>query len=331
MNKVVIGLIIAVILFFGTVFYFGSKYQPAEEFTWGITFSQTHAQYLGYDWKTMYLDILNDLKPKKIRLMAYWEVIESEHDKYDFAEVAEMLAEAEKRGVEVILVVGQKQPRWPECHHPAWYNQLSQEQKNDAQLNYVRNTVSYYKQFSAIKTWQLENEALFGFGDECPVTDKDLITKELELIRSIDDRPILMTDSGELGRWIPTAKLGPDIFGTTMYRVVHNPTTGYFKYPLPPYFFHVKAGVLKTFTNVDKIIGVELQAEPWFNDDVHRTDLETQYALMNPKILKEYIAYAKAAGFSENYLWGVEWWYWLAHQHGDWGMWQEAKNLLSSN
>jgi hypothetical protein len=156
-----------------------------------------------------------------------------------------------------------------------------------------------------------------------------LIKKEMDLVRSIDSRPILMTDSGELGRWLPTANLGPDIFGSTMYRVVHNPRMGYFKYPLPPYFFHVKAGIAKKFAGVDRIIGVELQAEPWFSDDVHRTDLQTQFALMNPKIFREYIDYAKSVGFEENYVWGVEWWYWLAQKHGDWGMWEEARKLFA--
>jgi hypothetical protein len=313
--------------------YLQSLYTPAQTTEWGITFSQNHARYLGFDWKLMYLDMLNDLKPKKLRLMTYWENIEPEPEKYDFSDAALMLAEAEKRGIDVILVVGHKQPRWPECHHPAWYANLSEQQKQEAQLRFVKNTVNYYRQFTAIKTWQVENEALFSFGDDCPQTPLNLIQKEMQIIREVDPRPILMTDSGELGRWVPTAKLKPDVFGSTMYRVVHNPRVGYFKYPLPPTFFKVKAGLTEKLTDIkaENIIGVELQAEPWFSDDIYRTDLQTQYALMNDKILKEYVDYAQEVGFKENYLWGVEWWYWLAHTHGDWGMWNEAKNVLVEN
>lgn len=323
----VAGLLIVLL---ATAGYFYTRFEPAQNFNWGVTFSHRYAQYLGLDWRTVYLDMLNDLKPQKIRIMAYWEDIEPEPEKYDFSIAAQMLAEAEKRNVEVILVLGHKQPRWPECHHPNWYNDLSQEDKDAAQLRMVKNAANYYKQFSALKVWQIENEALFSFGYQCPQTPKELVQAEIDLVRSIDDRPILLSDSGEFGRWLPTASLKPDIFGSTMYRVVHNPKVGYFKYPLPPAFFRVKAGVMQTFQPVDKIIGVELQAEPWFADDMFQVDLKTQYSLMNPVIFREYTQYAKDVGFEDNYLWGVEWWYWLANKHGDWGMWEEARQLLNS-
>jgi hypothetical protein len=332
-KKILIAALLLLLAVLGSVGYFGSQYEPAKEFDWGVTFSHSYAQYLGYDWRVVYLDMLNDLKPKKLRLMAYWEDIEPEPERYNFQVAAEMIAEAQKRDIDVMLVVGHKQPRWPECHHPGWYNGLSQQDKEAAQLRYVKNAVNYYKQVSAIKVWQVENEALFGFGDQCPIASKDLLLREMALVRSLDSRPILMADSGEFGRWLPTINLGPDLFGSTMYRVVHNPKVGYFKYPLPPYFFHVKAGMAKKFTNMDEgIIGVELQGEPWFAngaDGPRTTDLNTQYALMNPKIFNEYVQYAKDVGFRENYLWGVEWWYWLAHEKGDWGMWDAAKQVFA--
>jgi hypothetical protein len=323
-----LGLIAAAVA--ASVFFY-SRYEPAGAKEWGLTFSHSHARYLGFDWKVAYLDILNDLQPKHLRLMAYWEDIEPEPEKYNFEIAAQMIAEAQKRGISVILVLGHKQPRWPECHHPAWYNDLSDGQKTEAQLRMVENAVNYYKQFTAIKAWQVENEALFTFGDDCPRTPRDLVLREMAIVRAADDRPIILSDSGEFGRWVPTMNMEPDIFGSTMYRVVHNPKVGHFKYPLPPQFFKVKAGLAQTLAGKQDIIGVELQAEPWFHDDISRVSLETQYALMNPKIFREYSDYAKEVGFRENYLWGVEWWYWLAQKQGDWGMWDEARRLLSEN
>jgi hypothetical protein len=226
------------------------------------------------------------------------------------------------------MALGLKQPRWPECHHPAWYDDLSETEKQSALLQFVEKSVEHFKKYNAIKIWQVENEALFSFGPQCPQIPKDVLAKELEIVRSLDNRPIMLTDSGELGRWLPTAKMDPDILGPTMYRVVHNPKTGYFKYPLPPMFFRVKAGIVKEFSGVDKFIGSELQAEPWFADDFYRTPLSEQLSLMNQKIFENNIEYAKKAGFSENYLWGVEWWYWLAKEKGDWGMWSAVKDLL---
>jgi hypothetical protein len=324
----ILGALAGIIILGGLVSYF--RFEPAKEFEWGVTFSNRHAESLGFDWKVMYLDMLNDLKPQKLRLMAYWEDIEPEPQKYDFSIAAQMISEAQKRGIDVILVLGHKQPRWPECHHPGWYNDLSPEQRAEAQLRMVKNAVNYYKQFSAIKIWQVENEALFDFGDNCPQTPKELIAKEMEIVREADPRPILLTDSGELGRWVPVMRLKPDIFGTTMYRVVHSPKLGYFKYPLPPAFFHIKAGLAQMLGGNKNIIGIELQAEPWFDDGIENMDLNTQYALMNPKIFEEYVEYAKSSGFPDNYLWGVEWWYWLAHKHNDWGMWDVAKSLFKA-
>lgn len=322
LGSVVVALIVACAFFY-------LQFQPAEKVNWGVTFSHRYAEYLGLDWKTVYLDMLNDLKPERIRIMAYWEDIEPQPEQYDFSIAAQMLAEAEKRNIDVILVLGHKQPRWPECHHPDWYNDLSSEEKDQAILRMVKNAANYYKQFDSLKIWQVENEALFSFGDNCPQTPIELVKQEIDIVRSIDSRPILLSDSGEFGRWLPTASLKPDIFGSTMYRVVHNPKVGHFKYPLPSAFFRVKAGVLQTFRPVDKIVGVELQAEPWFADDMFQVPLNTQFALMNPVIFKEYTEYAEKVGFEDNYLWGVEWWYWLANKHGDWGMWEEARKLFN--
>lgn len=328
MIKKIIIVIVIVIVF--TLAYFYSLFEPAKQIEWGVTFSPRHAEYLGFDWKTVFIEIINDLKPKHLRLMTYWEDLESTKGKFDFQMNDEMLIEAEKRNIDVILVVGLKQPRWPECHNPAWYNDLPEEEKTSAQLNMVKAAVEHFKSFPAIKAWQVENEPLFSFGPMCPKTDKKLLKQEIALVRSLDQRPIILTDSGELGRWVPLIKTGkPDIFGSTMYRIVHSPHLGYFKYPLPPAFFRIKAGIVKRFTGISDIIGVELQAEPWFSDDVFRTDLKTQNALMNPIAFEKNIEYAKKVGFRENYLWGVEWWYWQAKRNNDWGMWDKAKQLFA--
>jgi hypothetical protein len=327
----IIGLVLLVVMALLTFFYF--QYDPvsAEEQEWGISFSHTHAEYLGFDWKEMYLDILNDLKPKTIRLMTYWDVIEQEKGIFDFQAVDEMLIEAGKQGVHVILVVGRKQPRWPECHNPDWFSDYSIKEQEEAQLAMVKRVVEHFRQFDAIKIWQVENEPLFNFGRDCTKTAKVLLEEEVTIVRSLDSRPVIVTDSGELGRWLPTALIAkPDIFGTTMYRVVHNPITGYIRYPLPPGFIKIKAGVLNFFTPITDIRGVELQAEPWFIDGVFKTSLEDQYSLMNPKLFQENIEYARNTGLKAHYLWGVEWWYWMAKEHNDWGMWDVARQLLTA-
>ncbi|MDP4001247.1 MAG: beta-galactosidase [bacterium] len=328
--KIIGGLAILFILLL-VFFYSQHESVPADEVEWGISFSHSYAEYLGFDWREIYLDVINDLKPKKLRLMTYWDASEPEKGRYDFQAVDEMLIEAEKQNIDVILVVGRKQPRWPECHNPVWFDNYTAEEQDKEQLNFVKKSVEHFKQFNAIKIWQVENEALFNFGEGCTNTPKLLLAEEVKLVRALDDRPVMVTDSGEIGRWVPVARTAnPDIFGTTMYRTVYNKHIGYLKYPLPPGFFKIKSGILRTLTPVTDIRGVELQAEPWFNDSIESTDLEIQNTLMNSKIFKDNIEYAKKTGFKEHYLWGVEWWYWMAHKHNDWSMWQTAKDLLSS-
>jgi hypothetical protein len=122
------------------------------------------------------------------------------------------------------------------------------------------------------------------------------------------------------------------VFGSTMYRMVHNPKYGgYITYPIPPAFYRIRAGMLLTFSHVRSIIGVELQAEPWFSKDIHDTTLAEQKKLMNPELFASYTNYAKAVGLSENYLWGAEWWYWLKDVQHDSSMWQAATTLFRTN
>ena len=322
---VAIGILVLALVFF----YF--RYKPKGDVQWGLTYSYQEAQGLGFDWKTLYLDMLADLKPKKLRLMAYWEDIERDKGKFDFTIVDQELQEAQKEGINVLLVVGRKQPRWPECHQPAWFNNLSQPEQDQAVLDMLKVAVKHFQSFSAIKDWQVENEPFFNFGPECPVSSKEFFTQEVSLVKQLDSRPVVATDSGERGSWIPAAKSGADILGATFYRVSFDAKYGgYYKYPIPSWFYRIKAGILATFTRVDEVWDVELQMEPWFTNGALNAPLEQQKALMNPKVFGDNVQYAKNSGIRENYLWGVEWWYWMAQKNNDWGVWTAAKTLLNT-
>src|SRR4051812_37227408 len=62
--------------------------------TYGVTFSQTNAKFLGLDWKEVYASTLDDLKIKNLRLQTYWNTIQKEDGVYDFSENDYMLDEA---------------------------------------------------------------------------------------------------------------------------------------------------------------------------------------------------------------------------------------------
>lgn len=289
-------------------------FSPAKQPVWGVNFSPDQARYLRLDPYETFNALLVDLNIKKIRLVAYWENIEKEHGKYDFSETEKLLAFANKSGAKVILVLGRKQPRWPECHQPAWFKDLTASEQKQALNEFVSKTVTHFKSNIAVERWQVENEAFFNYGENCPVQDPEIIKAEIGIVKSVDNRPIVLTDSGEKGGWFKAAKLA-DIFGTTMYRTVHNPRFGgYITYPIPPAFYRVRAGLLQLFLGRKPIIGVELQAEPWFNGYIHDIPIEKHLELMSVKQLENNINYAWNTGFSEHYFWGAEWWYYMKKQ-----------------
>ncbi|PIR73093.1 MAG: hypothetical protein COV26_00320, partial [Candidatus Nealsonbacteria bacterium CG10_big_fil_rev_8_21_14_0_10_36_23] len=94
------------------------KTEPAKEITWGVNFSQKHAQNLGLDWKETYLALLNDLGTENLKVAAQWDLIEPKEGEYYFEDLDWQIKEAENRGAKILLVIGMKTPRWPECHIP---------------------------------------------------------------------------------------------------------------------------------------------------------------------------------------------------------------------
>lgn len=134
----------------------------------GVDFSQSQAEYLQLDWKETYLAIINDLGAKNIKLHVNWDKIEPKQGKLDFSDTDWQVAQAEKKGVKLIFVLGMKTGRWPECHQPSWAEKLPQARQKEELLRYVSETVSRYKDSRAIEFWQVENEPLFYFG-QCPM------------------------------------------------------------------------------------------------------------------------------------------------------------------
>ncbi len=300
---------------------------------WGVNYSPDFAEYLGFNKRELFVNILEELKPKYVRLNAYWEDLEFNRGQFNLAstDVKYMLEEAGKRDVKIILVLGHKQPRWPECHNPPWYGNLSQKEKEDAVLNMLKHSVSYFKNFKAVEMWQVENEPYFNYGFDCAPISHAFFSKEVALVRSLDSRPVVATDSGEKGAWLSIAWSGADVFGSTLYRTVFQGNQNrYVTYPLPPMFYRIRAGMNRLLTPIKKTIGVELQAEPWFNAAVADTSWEEQSRLMNPQIFYDNINYAKKTGLEREYFWGTEWWYW-AKAHGHSEMWEAAKKFFNDN
>ena len=167
---------------------------PAEHITWGTTFTKSYAEYLGLDWRKTYLAILDDLGMRAIRIGINWDEVEPERGQFHFDDYDWMVAQAEKRSVEILPAVGFKLPRWPECRAPEWAMQLPQKAFEEAQLDMMRVVVTHFKQSTAIKRWQMENEAFIEWFGDCPRMGDALARRKVELVREADpSRPVLMT------------------------------------------------------------------------------------------------------------------------------------------
>src|SRR3989339_898155 len=210
-------LVVVLIVIFFVIFLLSRGYiYDREDVGYGITFSPKQAENLGMDWQETFLAILNDLQVRRLRLSAYWNEVEPNINEYSWERLDWQINEASKVNAEIILAVGGRLPRWPECHFPAWTADISGEQKDAELLEYIEAVIKRYQGNKNIIAWQVENEPfLINFG-ECPKLDKELLDREIALVRALDNRQIIITDSGELSAWLPAAKRA-DIFGTTMY------------------------------------------------------------------------------------------------------------------
>ncbi|MBI3627913.1 MAG: DMT family transporter [Candidatus Sungbacteria bacterium] len=332
-----IAFIFSGLLVFGLSAYSGTlKKNPDRPIVWGLTFSTAFTDQLGLDWRSSYIAILDELQPKRLRLVAYWDEIEPKENKFDFSRLDILMHEAEKRNLPVILAVGMKLPRWPECHLPGWVENLSTGEKEAKLQPFIAEVVRHYVASPSLYLWQVENEPFLPFGT-CPSRPGGFLDNEIALVRSIDPaHQILISDAGETGDWIRAASRG-DVFGTTMYRKVYSrilgPFFGVTEYPIGPGAFLLKEKFVKYFTGKpdERYLVIELQAEPWQHLSIPETPIKTQINNFTPAYFQEVISYAQAAGFDEYYLWGAEWWYYMKTKHARPEYWNMAGELFNQS
>jgi hypothetical protein len=317
------------VLLFGFIFIFsqGSVYKQ-DKLEYGVTFSKKQAENLGLDWKKIYVSMFDDLGIKKIRLPAYWNEVENQEGKYRWEDLDWQINQASERQAEIILAVGARLPRWPECHFPDWTKGRLKAQVESETLDYISKVIERYKGNAQIKAWQIENEPFLSHFGDCPKFDAKFLDQEIMLARSFDSRPIVITDSGELSYWIGAAKRA-DIFGTTMYRDTYSKFfQHYIHYPITPAFFKFKKNLANLFASPKNWIVIEMQAEPWGPKAYQDLSQFDRDRTMDPGKFKDMIEFGRQTGFREFYLWGVEFWYWDL-KNGRPEMWREARMLFN--
>lgn len=315
--KLVIIILAVTLIALAMIFNFSDKKLKAKEtIRLGVSFSPTYAEDLDLDWKKTYKQILTNLKVKYLRIPTYWRDLEPKPNEFRFDSVDFMLEEAQKSKAKVLLVVGIKQPRWPECQPPNWAYRLSLQDRQEKTLQIIQKVIERYKDREEIWGWQVENEPLFHFGARCDPPNVTFLQREVEFAKHLDPtRPVVLTDTGEWSLWIDTMKFS-DVLGISLYRKTHNQYFGYVKIPFPKSYYTLKSDLLRKYLapKNQKTIVAELQTEPWALTPLSKTPFDEQIMRFSPQEFQDNVQFAKDAGFDEIYLWGVEWWFYMAKQ-----------------
>jgi hypothetical protein len=300
--------------------------------TLGVTFIADYATYLGLDAHQTYQAILNDLNVKHLRLVSYWSNIEPQQDQYNFSELDYEMAQAQSHGAKVSLAIGLRQPRWPECHAPAWADTTQAESTWVPQLKaYMSAVIERYKNHPALESYQLENEFFNHFGD-CHNFSRDRLSSELALVKKLDPtHPVILSRSNNYIGLMLHQPL-PDQIGISVYRRVWDSqiTHRYFQYPYPSWYYSFLAGAEKLATGKNSVIH-ELQAEPWppNGKSVLDTSLAEQNKTFDAKRFKTTIAFAKQTGIKQIDVWGAEYWYYRMVKLHDPSVWQVAQTTFN--
>jgi hypothetical protein len=293
----------------------------------GVTFSVPYAKELGLNWRETLTAALDDLHIRSFRIPAYWSEIQpTDEQQFVWNDLDFEMNEIGQRNGRVTLVVGAKVPRWPECWMPTWVKNKSRSGEHASRLNYIKEVVLRYKDHSALQYWQVENESMFDFG-LCPKPDFDFLKQEITLVRSLDPtHQVATTDSGELSTWL---RVGPlvDRLGVSTYRRVRTPWNGTWDYSfIPTYWYARRAAFVHPW--VKQVYVSEFQMEPWTDDPIQATPIQTQLDFFDLPQMKNNFAFAERMQINDISFWGVEWWWWMKTTKGDSRFWDEAKTFF---
>ena len=310
-----VGLLVALI----GAFLFVGWPTKTPDVSYGMTFSRPYAEELGLDADHVLAVALDDVGIRRFRMAAYWKLIEPTEGTWDFTSLDRDIAAVGQRGGKVVLAIGEKLPRWPECWGPDWWKKLQREDQRQKTLRYLETVVTRYRDNTTILAWQVENEPHFQYGD-CPAPDYLFIQRETQFVHGLDPtRKIYTTDSGELSTWL-TLGVFVDKLGVSVYRVVRNPLFGNVNLQywfVPPYLYKRKSILLRPF-GVQEIYVSEFQMEPWSNKPLlegRPEDLDTGDGMGIPAID----------------FWGIEWWVWMKDKAGHPELLDEAAKFYQSH
>lgn len=309
------------------------SWQPVEDPIYGVSFSQKYSEELGNNWKANYTALLDDLQIRNFRLMSYWDLHEPSRGEFDFSNLDWQMDEAAKRGAQVSLSIGLRQPRWPECHQPVWAENLVEEtpEWRQALYAYIEVVVGRYKDHPALYSYQLENEAVNNWFGTCKgAAPRDRLREEYDLVKRLDpDNQLWMSLSDQHG--FPLKVPNPDAYGFSVYRTVYStqlPVHFYMTYPTSIWYHRARKALIEAYHNRPVYIH-ELQVEPWAPTATVNASIEEQNKSMDLRQIHKNFDFARKIGIQEIYTWGGEWWYWRKVQFNDPGPWETVRSEMA--
>lgn len=312
-------------------YYFKYRNDP---YRIGVSFSYKYARELNVNWQENFTALLDDLKFRDFRLMSYWDIHEPKNNQFDFSILDWQMDEAAKRGAKVSLAIGERQPRWPECHHPKWALGLTEDNFNKELLEYLHTVVNRYKNHPALDEYQLENEiynVLFG---DCEPVKRSRLQAEYDLVKSLDKvHPISINVASQEGTPPIRQPIG-DTIGFSVYRIAAGKLFGLSYYWHSWYFlpqWHTVRAAFVELVHGSPTFIHELQTEPWGPEPTISMTSAQQDESMSPEIISNNVDFAKSTGIKRFYLWGGEWWYWRMIESNDKSPWDNVKQILHDN
>lgn len=293
----------------------------------GVSFIPDYARSLGVDPQET-MDALTGIGVKQFRLVSYWSDMERTQGEYDFSQLDWQFKKAEAAHAKVMLVVGLRQPRWPECHMPDWAAKEPASQWTPQLKDFMKAVVERYKNSPSLQQYQLENEYfLKGFGI-CTDFSRQRLIDEYNLVKKTDPAHPIVVGRSNNALGFPVGQPQPDEFSISVYKRVWDAgfSRRYLEYPQPAWFYGYLAGMQKIFLGKDMVIG-ELQAEAWppNGKQITQTSLAEQNKSFNAGRFRDRIAYGKATGMRQIDLWGAEYWYYRLTVLHDPSVWNVAK------
>lgn len=315
----------------------------------GTTFSQLQCRYIGLDYRETFRQI-SELGLDRVRLCSYWNEIEPIERQFDFSAIDWLLDQCHQHGIEVVLTVGMKAPRWPEFHFPSWLSARhdtttttsaidANREIADRALTFVRAVVEHTRQAPAIKYWQVENEPF----TRMEITGRrylshEFVRQEVELVRSLalPGQKLVLTnaimlptaDQHEDDRAFQESLAIADAVGINVYTKVPAGNSFFYIQPAQPFWDKLRLWQTALITNDREDWIAEAQAEPWEPNKLVAID-RAQYPSSSPKQAATLVTSLTELGYRTVMLWGSEYWYWHK-KNGRSQWWQTMQQIIQA-